>query len=114
MARVRSIDKLNAALGPEYTIKTIDLEECLYRDFGNGFNVEISGCSDGRSKRGATLYLWFGDTMFNCVIVETISNVNRTADDIDAACEELYEYSESLIAQGYADRDSLYALKNNR
>lgn len=52
--------KLKAALdymGAPYCIKTIDLEECLYRDFGNGFDVEVSGlCS--RHKNAIAVYLW--------------------------------------------------------
>lgn len=113
MTHYPSLKELEEALGSGYTVRTIDLENCLYRDFGNGFNVEISGCSDARSKGEATLYLWFGDDMCDCIIVKTVHDVVRCAEKIDAACEELYEYSQSLIAQGYADRRSLFNLKYN-
>lgn len=45
MVHYPSLPELKKALGANYSIRTIDLEKCLYRDFGNGFNVEISGCS---------------------------------------------------------------------
>lgn len=38
-----AINKLCKSLGTDYMIKTIDGEPCVYRDFSNGFNVEISG-----------------------------------------------------------------------
>ena len=30
-------------LGEKYEIMMIDLERCIYRDFGNRFEVEVSG-----------------------------------------------------------------------
>ena len=40
MVHYPSLPELKKALGENYSIRTIDLEKCLYRDFGNGFNVE--------------------------------------------------------------------------
>lgn len=48
---------LLAYLGPQYTTLVIDLELCLYRDFGE-FDVEISGGHDRRRKSGFSLYVW--------------------------------------------------------
>lgn len=50
MVHYPSLPELKKALGENYSIRTIDLEKCLYRDFGNGFNVEISGCSRANRK----------------------------------------------------------------
>ena len=36
-------------LGDEYRIMRIDYEKVIYRDFGNGFNVEISGTHTTKS-----------------------------------------------------------------
>ena len=99
--------------GANYSIRTIDLEKCLYRDFGNGFNVEISGCSRANRKCPATLYLWFGDRAPDCIIVKTVRDVGRSAEAIGNAVEELYDHSEQLRANGYADRDRLFCLKHN-
>ncbi len=101
------------ALGENYSIRTIDLEKCLYRDFGNGFNVEISGCSRANRKCPATLYLWFGDRAPDCIIVKMVRDVGRSAEAIGEAAEELYDYSKQLRANGYADRDRLFYLKHN-
>ena len=38
-----AIRALCRSLGKEYRVCTIDFEPVIYRDFGNGFNVEISG-----------------------------------------------------------------------
>ena len=57
MVHYPSLPELKKALGENYSIRTIDLEKCLYRDFGNGFNVEIGGCSRANRKCPATLCL---------------------------------------------------------
>jgi len=44
-------------LGEQYVIKTIDREECVYRDLHNGFDIEVSGiCS--RRKNAIHVYVW--------------------------------------------------------
>lgn len=95
-------------LGKDYCIRTIDLERCIYRDFGNGFNVEVSGMHTSSTKKRATLYLWFGDGS-SAIIVRTVYNVEREA--IGSVCDELLEYSEQLLADGYNDRQSLLHMK---
>ena len=64
------IRALCKSLGVDYRVTTIDLERVIYRDFGNGFNVEISGMHTSSMKKKATLYLWYGDTMCECIIVK--------------------------------------------
>ena len=113
MVHSPSLPELKKALGENYSIRTIDLEKCLYRDFGNGFNVEISGCSRANRKCPATLYLWFGDRASDCIIVKMVRDVGRSAEAIGEAVEELYDYSKQLRANGYADRDRLFYLKHN-
>ncbi len=34
--------KLCRSLGPDYEIKLFDLEYVIYRDFHNGFDIEVS------------------------------------------------------------------------
>lgn len=101
MTHYPSLQELKEALGENYTIRVIDLEECLYRDFGNGFNVEISGCSQANHKRFATLYLWWGDKYSTCRIVKTVRNVERDAKEIGEIVELFRGYSDNLIARGY-------------
>ena len=101
------------SLGKDYTITIIDLERVIYRDFGNGFNVEVSGCSRANRKGAATLYLWFGDHAYDCLIVKTVRDVGRSAEAIGEAVDSLRAYSGSLIAHGYDSRDKLFKLKNN-
>ena len=57
-SRDTAIRALANSLGDEYSVCTIDLERVVYRDFGNGFNVEISGVHTASTKKKATIYLW--------------------------------------------------------
>lgn len=103
------IRALCKSLGDDYRVTTIDLERVIYRDFGNGFNVEISGVHTTSEKKKATLYLWFGDTMTECIIVKTVRDIPR--EQISEKVEELLKYSNWLIAQGYVSYDKLFRLK---
>ena len=87
------------------------MEKCLYRDFGNGFNVEVSGVSRANKNGTATLYLWFGTTVPDCFMVKAKSNVGRSAKEIGDAVEELFSFSEELIRRGYNNWNSLMKLK---
>ena len=113
MVHYPSLMELKKALGGNYTIRSIDWEKCLYRDFGNGFNVEVSGCSRANRKGSATLYLWYGDDGPASIIVETARDVGRSAGEIGAAVDALYEHSESLLARSYNNREKLFDLKGN-
>ena len=49
-------------LGENYKLMEIDLELCIYRDFGNRFEVEVSGVHTAKQNKKATIYLWCMDT----------------------------------------------------
>lgn len=55
-------NKLCQSLGSEYVIRYIDLERCIYRDYHNGFNLEISGTQTARKNLRCSVYLWLGHT----------------------------------------------------
>ena len=84
------IRALCKSLGVDYRVTTIDLERVIYRDFGNGFNVEISGMHTSSMKKKATIYLWYGDTMTECIIVKTVRDIPREL--IGENVEELMKY----------------------
>lgn len=48
-------------LGRKYSIRTIDGEPCVYRDFHNGYDVEVSGVNTRKNRR-VNIYLWKGKT----------------------------------------------------
>lgn len=104
-----AIKALCKSLGKEYRVCTIDFEPVIYRDFGNGFNVEISGVYTTSKTRKATLYLWYGETQPECMIVKTVREVAR--EEIAEAVERLLHYSYTLIADGFDTRDKLYRHK---
>ena len=54
----RHIKELCAELGLEYSIRMLDAEMVIYRSFGNGFDVEISGVNTESRRARAAIYLW--------------------------------------------------------
>ena len=103
------IKALCKSLGAEYCVREIDLEPVIYRDFGNGFNVEVSGVYTTGTKKKATIYLWHGERQPDCIIIKTVKEVSR--EDIALKVEELLEYSNSLLEQGLNSRDKLFRHK---
>ena len=79
MVHYPSLKELKKTLGDDYKIRIIDWEKCLYRDFGNGFNIEVSGCSRSNRKGTATVYLWFGEHAHSCFILKIMRDVGRSA-----------------------------------
>lgn len=106
--RDRMLRDLCKSLGKDYTITTIDLERVIYRDFGNGFNVEVSGVHTCNEGKRATLYLWHGNSAPDCLIVRTVHDVPRS--NIGDAVEELRAYSEKLIRDGKDNRNDLFMM----
>ncbi len=92
-SRDSSIRALAKQLGKEYRVTVIDFEPVVYRDFGNGYNVEISGMYTTSKKKKATLYLWNGDTIGSHTI-KILRGVER--ENIGAEVEALYEYTKTL------------------
>ena len=84
--------KLKAALdylGEKYSIKIIDLAECVYRDLHNGFDIEVSGISS-RRKASIGVYVWdMGKGGIRIVDrVEDISNLIELKVVLDTLCEK--------------------------
>lgn len=52
-------------LGPDYSVKNIDCEDCIYRKIGNR-EVEISGLNSC-GKYDATIYLWENGRQSKCI-----------------------------------------------
>ena len=52
------MQKLCLSLGDVYCIRELDLERVLYRDFGNGYDIEVSGMNTTSARKKATIYLW--------------------------------------------------------
>lgn len=64
------------------------------------FEVEVSGVHTAKQNKKATIYLWCMDeTGAHGYIIKKVGEVPRNK--IGKTVEELYEYSENLISQGY-------------
>lgn len=96
------------SLGPEYRIRTIDLERCIYRDFGNSFDVEVSGTHTASERKTATIYLWYNAH----VIAKIVSDVKR--DDIGKVVDELYNLSCELSQDVELCEEKIRELRRTR
>lgn len=76
-------------LGAEYCEKFIDLERCVYRDFGNGYDIEISGLDNKKRNPKVTIYLWCKKEQAE--IVKSVSDV--AIGDMRAEIEKLHEWT---------------------
>lgn len=78
--------KICSNLGREYSIKVIDLEQVIYRNFRNGYDVEISGLNKNSHRAKANIYLWK-----NCQTLErAVYGVaqNRIAETVESLYKE--------------------------
>ena len=94
------------SLGPEYNIMHIDGERCIYRDFHNGFDVEISGTYTTSNRKTATIYLWY---MPEKMTVKRVSGVKHS--NIGKVVDELYKFSQELLQKGITDRNALWEIR---
>lgn len=83
----KKIKDICTELGESYIIKVIDLENVIYRDLGNGFDLEISGLDNQKKSFNATLFIW--ETKSNVHVVETISDIK--------SLDELKNYLSSIV-----------------
>lgn len=61
-------------LGTGFTIRVIDAEQVIYKDFGN-FDVEISGANTTSKTKKVTIYVW--NKTNGLSIIETIPDVSQ-------------------------------------
>ena len=52
------IEEVATTLGNQYTLTLIDNSWCLYRDLGNGYDVEVNLCKTRKHSLKATVYVW--------------------------------------------------------
>jgi len=50
--------QLEVALGYQYTLMFIDEDWCLYRDLGNGYDIEINLKGMRKASLNATVHIW--------------------------------------------------------
>ena len=101
-------DKLCREIGNGCRILRVDGERCIYRDFGNGFDVEVSGTHTTSERKTATIYLWYNAR----TIAKIVSDVKR--DDIGKVVDELYKLTCELLADGELCEEKIRELRRTR
>lgn len=87
------LKQLCKEMGNQYSIKVIDLEPVIYRDFHNGYDVEISGLNRNSSRTRATIYLWKDKRE----IVRTLEKVKQ--EQLVQTVESLYKWTKDGAKQ---------------
>ena len=101
-------DKLCRELGKEYRILFIDGERCIFRDFGNNFDVEISGTHTTSKRKKALIFLWYdGRFTVTCIKEVPFSEIGNVAD-------KLYNYTCELYRSGNVNEETLKNLRYAR
>ena len=98
---VQRLKHLAKILGNGFGITVIDFEPVIYKELGNGYNVEISGLYKERvsqavdtSKLWAHIHLWRGNTFLDCKHIVCVCYVpfDKIVDEVNG----LYDYSMKL------------------
>lgn len=89
-------------LGPEYRITSLDLERIIYRDLGNGYDVEISRVNTTSQRKKACIYLWKNKNH----IIKIIENVPQS--DISSWVGKLHALTLSLTDDDFGDDGYLH------
>lgn len=72
------IKKVVDALGKQYTLMRIDGDWCLYRDLGNGYDIEVNLRGTKKIAICATVYVW--QVRDQLKVIETIEGINNIED----------------------------------
>ena len=81
-------------LGEPYRVKTIDFEQCLYKDLNNGYDIEVSGVN--RQRRGLICtFIQVWDMRGGARTVEKVEGV-KTLSELKAVLD--------LLSEKYGDR----------
>lgn len=67
------ISDLCGKCGIGYSLKTIDFERCIYKNLGNGYDMEISLVSKRWMR--ASVYVWLKDNQGGYKVVETAHDI---------------------------------------
>lgn len=110
----KSVIEMQKELGDLYEIQNIDFEPCLYRNLGNGFDVEVCGVYSRKRKENRRIFIclwWIGirqnKTSSGAQIIMHVSQIPCDAKAIHTVTEMLYDYSNKLLADGRCINDSI-------
>lgn len=94
--------KLCRSLGPDYEIKLFDLEYVIYRDFHNGFDIEVSRTA---GKGRCDVYLWFEERG------PYLNYHDIPKDGLKEVLDFYEKLVEELVKRGFNNHSRLVALK---
>lgn len=91
-------------LGNDYTIKNIDFEDCVYKDFGK-YDIEVSGCNSKRKNATFSIYVWErkGEKFYQANNVQRVHQIQT----LQTLKEELKRI-ESEIKAGTVKNEVIY------
>ena len=78
-------------LNSDYSIKTIDMESCIYRKISDRYDIEVSGLDNSSKRFSADVYVWDisnGDGI-GATTVENIHDI-KSADELKSVLDSLF------------------------
>ena len=82
----RKYIEVNKMLGKRYKVIMIDFGWCLYKDFGNGYDVEVNIDGTIKNVKEIQIFLWEKNPFYN---IKTY--YCDKIDDINSIVDKLYE-----------------------
>ena len=90
------IKKVADALGKHYTLMRIDEDWCLYRDLGNGYDIEVNLRGTRKISIQATIYVWqVRDQLKVIEIVQGIKDIEDLKDILMGVVNKTNRLSEN-------------------
>ena len=90
------INKVADALGKQYTLMRIDGDWCLYRDLGNGYDIEVNLRGTRKISIQATIYVWqVRDQLKVIEIVQGIKDIEDLKDILMGVVNKTNRLSEN-------------------
>lgn len=87
----KNLVEANEFLGNDYLIRYVDGEPCIYRDLGNGYDIEVSHVAKPTKENGYcySIYVWTNNGMWR--VVKTVHKIK--------GLQELKERLEEIVLE---------------
>lgn len=87
----KKLKEICKKLGSEYAVRLFDLEQVIYRDFGNGYDLEISGLNNNKKEFNATIFVWHSQESPS--VVQKVKNIDSFESLVNVLSEIETKYS---------------------
>lgn len=113
----RGLKDLCIELGSSYSIKVFDYERVIYRDYGNGYEIEISRVNTNRKNAKGTIYIWEGKTsIVRAIRMVPREQIKQTVEQIEALMpvfeKKIWTMEEAKLCTGCTGEELIVIAQN--